>query len=447
MNKKIILLILYFTSPAILTTAIYSTNTTRYGQLNIFIPMMLGAAAYTWLCIEFVLIARVKMMEKSIGQDRFYKFHGIMALVSVVLAFIHKILQGNMMGESLKTTLGDISIYIFIAITVLSFVFMAEMLVLKVNPLMKMRRFAQKLKVFSYKYQRLLHNLTTIAITLLLAHVLLTTTSRVSLLVRVIYIVYFIVAISAYIYFKFLKPLMRSDMKFIVKAVKQESDNMWTIEMVPQSKTIFKYEAGQFGFIKIYGEDISKEEHPFSISSQPENKEFISITVKELGDYTSTINNVKPGYRAIVDAPYGNFTLREIRHDEELVLLAGGVGITPVMSLLRYMSQMDKDRKVLLLWGIKNPNEMIWHKEFDQILETMKNLSIVPVMSMDNTWEGEKGFLTQDKIMKHMKEKGISADKAHFYICGPAIMVDMVLKGLKSIKVNKSNIHFERFSL
>ena len=446
MNKKVLLLVLYFTSPAILTAAIYSTNTARYGQLNIFIPMMLGAAAYTWLCIEFVLIARVKMLEKSIGQDRFYKFHGIMALVSVILAFIHKILQGNMMGESLKTRLGDISIYIFIAITVLSFVFMAEMLVLKVNPLMKLRRFAQKLKVFSYQYQRVLHNLTTVAITLLLAHVLLTTTSRVSLLVRMIYIVYFIVAISGYIYFKFLKPL-KSNMKFIVKAVKQESDNMWTIEMVPQSKTIFEYKAGQFGFIKIYGDDISSEEHPFSISSQPENKEFISVTVKELGDYTSTIKNVKPGYRAILDAPYGNFTLEAVKYDEDLVLLAGGVGITPVMSLLRYMSQMDKDRNVLLLWGLKNPSEMIWHQEFGEIHAKMKNFSVVPVMSMDNKWEGEKGFLTQDKIMKHMKSKGINADKVHFYICGPAIMVDMVLKGLKSIKVNKSKIHFERFSL
>ena len=203
---------------------------------------------------------------------------------------------------------------------------------------------------------------------------------------------------------------------------------------------------GQFGFFRFFGENIPTEEHPFSISSGAVNKEFLTVTIKELGDFTSQVKKIKKGDRAVLDGPYGKFSYINYPNERETVLVAGGVGITPVLSMLRYMSEFDRERKIMLLWGINTKEDMICKEELQMIQKKMKGLSVLPVLSGQEEWDGLTGRVTADLIDTKIKELGIRAETVGIYLCGPPPMMDSIISGLKK-KEKKYNLHFEKFSL
>jgi predicted ferric reductase len=217
--------------------------------------------------------------------------------------------------------------------------------------------------------------------------------------------------------------------------------------MRPDNGKIFKYLPGQFGFIRIQGDGISGEEHPFSITSEPTNTDTISMTIKNLGDWTADVLRVKPGSRALISAPYGRFSPLLYKSDKAVVLIAGGVGITPMLSILRYFYKNDKDRKVMLFWGVNSRTELINADEFSAFTREMKNFLFVPVIARELDYEGEKGYITNELIERIIKANDSTLHDAQYYVCGPAIMQSKIIKGLRSRKISKRHIHFESFSL
>ena len=153
------------------------------------------------------------------------------------------------------------------------------------------------------------------------------------------------------------------------------------------------------------------------------------------------------GDKAVLDAPYGKFSYLEHKNEQQTILIAGGVGITPIISTLRYMRDNEKDRKVLLLLGINNLGDLAFREEFEELQKEMKNLVFVLVVSKDDSWQGEAGFIDRQRIERMMKQFSFDKDKTGVYICGPEIMLKNVLSGLKEIAFTKKQIHFEKFSL
>jgi predicted ferric reductase len=271
--------------------------------------------------------------------------------------------------------------------------------------------------------------------------------SKESTIVRSVFIIYFAVGLAFYIYHKFIRPAIQRRNMYKVKDVIKESNNMWTINLVPQNGNITSYKPGQFGFLKIFSNNIKAEEHPFSISSSLSNNQYISFTIKELGDYTSNIGKVEVGSLACIDGPYGKFSYLEYPEEKYTVLIAGGVGITPMLSMLRYMNDRDTDRNVILLWGVNTSNDLICKNEIKSIEKQMKNLHIVPVMAKENSWQGEKGYINSQLIQKVLSDYRYDINTTGFYICGPGPMAEGIVKGLKTIQVKRKNIHFEKFSM
>lgn len=82
-----------------------------------------------------------------------------------------------------------------------------------------------------------------------------------------------------------------------------------------------------------------------------------------------------------------------------------------------------------------------------KLCKEMKNFHFVPVMFRDDTWQGEKGIIDRAKIEKVLSEYGFDINSCGYYICGPAILTNVVLSSLQAMGVNKKNIHFEKFSM
>jgi ferredoxin-NADP reductase len=146
---------------------------------------------------------------------------------------------------------------------------------------------------------------------------------------------------------------------------------------------------------------------------------------------------------AIKNSPHG------IKAEESAgtVLLAGGVGITPAISMLRHMYAKERHRKVLLFWGINTASELAFQKELTQMRQAMKNFVFIPVVLNDPTWAGEKGFIDRAKIETALKNYGLQLESSGFYICGPVNMMKVMVGNLKTMGVKRNKIHFESFSL
>ncbi len=446
MHKKILFLVIYFISPLLPILAIYSSSPDKYSDINYLIPMVLGAVAYTWLVAEFILSARPKFIEHFFGLDKFYRFHGLMAVISVAMVFIHKIIQENLMGEFITSQIGDIAWIMFIIVAVLALVFMANTVLLKLKPLLMIRNYAEKIKVSKHEYQVLIHNLAVAGLILLFVHVMLTTSSKMSLLVRMIYILYFAIAVAFYVYHKFIRLHKLKKNMYIIKNIIEETPNVWTIRLVPENGKLLAYNPGQFGFIRFPGGNVKNEEHPFSISSAPGDK-YISVTIKELGDFTSQIKELKIGQKALLDAPYGKFSYVDYPRETGTALIVGGIGITPALSMLRHIRLYQKDRPTILIWGINDRNDLFCADELEQAEKEMKNFKFIPVMFKDDSWQGERGVIDVARLKRIFSTYDIKADFYGFYVCGPAVMLQSVVRSLKSLGIRKNKIHFERFSI
>ncbi|NIR51728.1 hypothetical protein GWO43_24440 [candidate division KSB1 bacterium] len=221
-----------------------------------------------------------------------------------------------------------------------------------------------------------------------------------------------------------------------------------TIKMAPQEEVdSFDYLPGQFHFIKLYrGKNLPVEEHPFTISSSPTQQGILASTIKTSGDFTTTIQYTMPGDLARVQGPFGRFCYLLHPQKRDMVFIAGGVGITPLMSMLRYMQDAGEDRRVLLFYVNKTRRDIIFHDELHEIEKAGSlNLEVIYVLSRPDTdWGGEIGYLNGKKIQRYCGN-GL-ADK-EFYLCGPQQMMRQLIPDLRNLGVPESQIHFEKFFL
>ncbi|HEX9061544.1 MAG TPA: ferredoxin reductase family protein [Clostridia bacterium] len=445
--KKYLFIALYILSPGLPIVALLLSNPDKYTDPDYLVPMALGCIAFTWLTAEFILSARPKFIEVFFGLDKIYRFHSLTAVLSVVLVIMHKTIEENVIGEMFTSRFGNLALIIFAGITLLAFLLMTDSLAIRSKAFKKIKKYAEKTKIAKYEFQVLIHNLTIAGLVLMFIHVLFTSSAKYYPVVKAIYVLYFLLAAGFYIYHKVIKRIFINSRRYTVSEVLKESNNMWTLRLIPKSGKIPSYSPGQFMFLRILEKGRLGEEHPFSISSSPENKEYISVTIKELGDYTSAIKNIKPSTDAVLDGPYGRFSYVFHKDEEELVLISGGVGITPVMSMLRHIYDTDRNRNVILLWGVNNPDEIIFNDELEKMKREMGSLSVAPVVFKDDSWNGEKGIIDRERIESVLKNLGADPGKKGYYVCGPAIMMKTVIRGLKTMGIKRARIHYERFSM
>ena len=440
-NKKVLFLILYLLA-ILLPTIVYLAVTP---DTNIILKLAgaLGITSYAILCLQFLLVSRPKFIDRYIGLDKIYRFHMKISILAFLMAFVHKTLKEMYFSESTQTEFGDIAFNIFIVISVFSLLMMVNKLFIKVKPIDYIRKLLNNKLKIKYQYKVLLHNITLIALAVLLIHIQLAYSVSSSLLLRITLLLYFAVPLAFYINRKLLKVYLSKNNQFVVSDVVQEAGNIVTLRFKPRYDNRFSYLPGQFLYLKLQSANVPGDEHPFTISSSPERKGDISITAKQLGDFTNNLNKVKIGDSATITGGYGAFTYVKYPDRKMLCFIAGGIGITPFLSMIRYMHDHQDDTEVVLLWGIRNLSEAICKEELEDYTRTLKNFRFVPVLSHDESYSGEKGLINSDLIKKYV-EHPYSYD---FYICGPPIMLDIQLKNLNALEVPSQNIHYERFSI
>jgi predicted ferric reductase len=242
------------------------------------------------------------------------------------------------------------------------------------------------------------------------------------------------------IFFRFARPLYNFQrFQFTVDHVQRETKSVTSVYITGKNLHRFFVRPGQFMIFRFLTKGMWWQAHPFSLSWVPkENK--LRISVKELGDFTRQINTLKPGTKVIIDGPYGVFT-EKFLISTKVLLIAGGIGITPIRSLAESMGSHAKDIKIL--YGNRSVDDIAFKDELDTLATKYSNLSVTHIISDDPSYPGEKGRVDKEKI-KTLVPDLLTRD---VYVCGPPPMMDGVVASLRELGVPEAQIHFEKFSL
>ena len=246
-----------------------------------------------------------------------------------------------------------------------------------------------------------------------------------------IYAISLILVITGIIYRTRYKIIAAKTTKFFVKDVKMETADTFTLTI----KGNKEFKAGQFCFLrlnknKLYGR------HPFTVSSAPDDD--FKFTIKLAGRFTQTAKDLKEGDEIFIDGPFGKFIPEP---NKDLVFIAGGVGITPFMSILRDHIKRGVKQNITLIYGSRSQNDIIFHNELENIKdEWFKKVYMLNDIA-NLTIECEQGYITKDIINKYVK----NVNNSLYYICGPERMKETAKKVLKDMGVKWKNIFVEDF--
>ena len=237
---------------------------------------------------------------------------------------------------------------------------------------------------------------------------------------------------------KIIRRLQIRRRPYRVASLNRENHDTWTITLEGEP---FAYRPGQFMRIRIEMDGKVTASHPFTICSSP-SRDGIAATIKSVGDFTAAIGRIKPGAKAYVDAPFGAFSY--LNHDaRDPVFIAGGIGITPFMSMLRHLLDNDPAKKILLIWGNKTKADIVFQEELDGLASAMPHLKVVHVLSRENDWPGEAGHIDVELLKRHVSD----TDQSRFFVCGPPAFTASIRAALAGLGVSKDRIHSERFAL
>ncbi|MCR5485004.1 MAG: iron-sulfur cluster-binding domain-containing protein [Clostridiales bacterium] len=230
--------------------------------------------------------------------------------------------------------------------------------------------------------------------------------------------------------------------KMVVKEVRDECADVKTYVLEScENKSLAFFRAGQYVSVSLKIGD-SVLTRPYSLSSSPEEAlgGIYTITVKRAQDGFASayiLDNWAVGTNVDVSAPDGTFYYEPLRDAETVVGIAGGSGITPFLSLAKAIADGTEKAKLVLLYGCRTENDIIFKAEFDKLAETCENITVVYVLSDSKAKGYAHGFVDAKLIGKY------APDKYSVFVCGPSAMYGFVSKELKKLDLPKKNIRFE----
>jgi predicted ferric reductase len=390
--------------------------------------------AFTILALQFVVSARLRWIEAPFGLDVLLRFHRAMAFVAMGLLCLHPLFVASGEGWALLTRwqarwpiwAGRIALLLLFAHALAA-------------------TFRQMLRL-RYETWRRLHNIFAfLLLGLAFVHSLALGDDFESTAARVIWAAMLLVAWSAWFYGRVARPWLLRGTSYRVVSVTPEAPRVWTVKLQPPAGRALYYAPGQFLFLHPHGGAVADEEHPFSIASSPSPAGLISLTIKECGDFTATIGAIKPGDEATLHGPFGRFSHVFHPNADDVVFVAAGVGITPVMSMLRYMRDQRAACRVLLVYANRGTADIVFRRELESIQSAgCPALKTIHVLSQPPAgWDGPTGRL--DSALLRCLCGGFSAKT--FFICCPPIMASGLINGLVGAGVGPGRIHADYFGL
>ena len=225
-----------------------------------------------------------------------------------------------------------------------------------------------------------------------------------------------------------------------------ETPTVKIIRVVVPNKKFYDYKPGQFFNFYLAENPQSTNPNdyrlarPYSVVSSPTNKNFLEVAFRIAGNFTGRLAKLNPGDKVGVNGPFGAFIFNE-NTDKDVVMLAGGIGITPFVSTLRYATDKQLGNKFTLFYSNRFANEVTMHSELLKLQNENKNINCVFTITREITAGFEHGRIDKTFLKKYA---GNLSEKV-FYICGAHDFILAMAELLLKLGVDKSKIKKEDF--
>jgi predicted ferric reductase len=394
----------------------------------------IGYAGLAMMGLQFGLTARFRFVTEPWGEDVIYHFHRQISLIAVGLVIAHPLILFvarpeliallNSFSAPWRARFAALSTYSLIAIVATSL-------------------WRAKWRIRYETWHALHIVLAIVAVVAGLAHMVGWGFYLDSPPKRILWIGLTLLWIALLLYVRAIKPLFLLRRPYRIVDVRKERGASWTLVMQPEGHPGLQFSPGQFGWLTVYGTPFKWTGHPFSFSSSAVQRGArVEMTIRKLGDFTSRIDSVPVGRRVFLDGPYGAFTIHRDRADM-LVLIAGGVGITPMMSILRTMADRGDKRPVTLLYGSKDWDSITFREELDALTPRLPMTLIHVLSDPPDDWAGERGYIDAALFRRHLSPPYAEHE---YFICGPDVMMDAIERSLGELHVPIEQYHSERYS-
>jgi len=392
--------------------------TTSIGQITGLLGIMLFS-------LNLILSNRLVFFDTFFsGIHRFYNMHKWLGTLSFSLLLFHPLF---LVVKYISISLQSAAMFFLpsadFAVTTGIIALLGMIILLCVT-------FYLKIKYHIWKFS---HKFMVIVFIFVILHTILISSDILRDLFLRYYITFFaILGLISGVYKSFFRFIFNYDFKYKIVGLKRPNDTVVEIELEPIGK-VMQFNPGQFIFIKFIKGGVGSESHPFSICSSSSNNN-LSIMVKALGDFTGNLKDLNIGSIAKIEGPYGKFFKNRNSFKKE-IWIAGGVGITPFLSLIRSINS-ENCSGIDLYYCLKNNSETFLFEELESISNVNNKFRLVPWCSDD------KGFINSDIISK-LSGDLIGKD---IYLCGPPAFMKILVEQFIKIGVDSNNIHFEEFN-
>lgn len=430
--KPLLLLVAYLaavTLPLVLSRLINAPPRALHQEL----ASGLGILAFSMVLMEFVLSGRFKAISKGIGMDVTMRFHQLMARTALAFALLHPFLyqrtpSGGQRPWDPSRQLTITTDFADLSTGIVAYLLLAGLVTLAIGRTQ-----------LSYKYEtwRAMHGIGAVLIAALLLHHTVSAGRYGSQPVMFwLWIAMTGAAVGSLLYVYMVEPLRERKRAWQVASVTPLGAEQWELTVTPKGHSGLKFQAGQFAWLNVGHSSFSLKENPFSIASAPAAGPDVSFMIKEFGDFTRTVGQIEPGTIAYIDGPYGNLPV-DGRPEPGVALIAGGVGLAPLLSILRQMRLTGDPRKVKLVYGNRTADQIAYQTE-------LGTQDVTYVLSDPPTdWHGKSGLI--DGALMDQIFLPEEFNEWVFVLCGPPAMMDIIEAHLRKRGAPPSRIMSERF--
>ncbi|MFW5970399.1 MAG: ferric reductase-like transmembrane domain-containing protein [Halofilum sp. (in: g-proteobacteria)] len=393
---------------------------------------MVGFAA---LLLEFAFSGRFRLLTDLAGMDALMRFHQFSGYVVLLMLLLHPYLYALVPAETGVPGSGDPGGTALAGVT--GFIAWFGLIGLVFAAI-----FRDDLPI-PYERWRLGHGVGAAIIALLgLVHTLGAGTAAASPLVAGFWIGAVGLALLTLVQVYALRPWLQLRRPWRVRAVRSVGEDIHEVTIEPDRHDGLAFEAGQFVWLRIAPMPWGLREHPFSIASAPGDSPGLRFIIKANGDYTRQIGETVTGAAAWIDGPFGRFW---VRHDdnEALLFIAGGIGLAPILGILRDRMHRGDRRPMRLIYACRWRRDLILQDELDELARGL-DLDIVRVIDEEDRPAGAKAGPVGRELL-HQCLPGVDQRRIGCFICAPPGMIDAMETLLVDEGIPPDRIASERF--
>jgi predicted ferric reductase len=393
---------------------------------------ILGLLSAYGFVVLVVLMARLPPLERGLGSDRLARWHAMGGRYVITLVTGHVVTSVWGYAATVHTSVAREAVTLLTTFPGMLTAAASWVLLLGIA-VASARAIRSRVSYEAWYY---IHLATYLAIVLAFSHQLSDGQEFITHpAARLAWTAMFACAAAAIAWYRFLTPLWRAwRHQFTVSGVEPEGPGVVSVYISGRDFRRLGSEPGQFFRWRFLTRGLWWQAHPYSLSAMPRD-DLMRITVKARGDHSSSLAALRPGTRVIAEGPYGAFT--PALSDRRVLLIAGGVGITPIRAMFAALPRRMSDG-IILIYRASHPRDIVFRTELDAIAAD-RGATVHYVI-------GSRAELGYDPLSSEVLARNIPGlHRYEAYVCGPSGMTEAVIAALREAGLKRHRIHHESF--